>query len=82
MAVERWPKKGKWSEKDRERETAEDFVAMRRQHPAVESAINALEIHGLDRCCDHGLPGFKRYVAWAVVGRNLLKLESIALKQD
>ncbi len=76
------PKKGKWSEKDRERETAEDFVAMRRQHSAVESAINALEIHGLDRCCDHGLDGFKRYVAWAVVGRNLLRLGSIAIELD
>ncbi len=76
------PKKGKWSEKDRERETAEDFVAMRRQHPAVESAINALEVHGLDRCLDHGLHGFNRYVAWAIVGRNLLTLGAIAMEKD
>ncbi len=76
------PKKGKWSEQDRERETADEFVAMRRQHAAVESAINALEVHGLDRCLDHGLHGFKRYVAWAVVGRNLLRLGAIALEKD
>jgi hypothetical protein len=31
----------------------------------VESAINALEAHGLDRCPDHGLAGFQRYVALA-----------------
>jgi IS5 family transposase len=70
------PRKGRWTEKDRERETAPAFVAMRRQHSAVESALNALEVHGLDRCLDHGLDGFKRYVAWAIVGRNLLKLEA------
>jgi len=76
------PKKGKWSEEDRAREGEETFVAMRRQHPAVESAINALEVHGLDRCPDHGLVGLKRYVAWAVVGRNLLKLGVVLLQQE
>jgi hypothetical protein len=76
------PKKGKWSAADRVRESDEQFVAARRQHPAVESAINALEIHGLDRCLDHGLSGFERYVAWAIAGRNLLKLGSILLAQD
>jgi len=40
----------------------------------VESGINALEVHGLDRCLDHGLHGFKRYVALAVVARNIQKL--------
>jgi hypothetical protein len=65
------PKKGKWSVADRERESHPDFVAGRKQHPAIESAINALENHGLDRCRDHGEAGFKRYVALAVVGRNL-----------
>jgi hypothetical protein len=38
------------------------------------SGINALEVHGLDRCLDHGLNGFKRYVALAVVARNIQKL--------
>jgi hypothetical protein len=45
-----------------------------RQHSAVESAINALEVHGLDTCPDHGIDGFERYVALAVVSRNLQKL--------
>jgi hypothetical protein len=30
-----------------------------------------LENHGLDRCLDHGIEGFKRYVALAVVARNI-----------
>jgi hypothetical protein len=65
------PRKGKLSAKDREIEHSEPFVASRRQHAAVESAINALENHGLDRCRDHGLYGFKRYVGLAVLSRNI-----------
>ena len=48
-----------------------EFRAARRQHSAVESSINALENHGLDRCPDHGPDGFKRYVGLAVVARNI-----------
>jgi len=52
-----------------------------RQHPAVESAINALENHGLDRCPDHGIGGFRRYVALAIVGRNIQQLGTILFEQ-
>jgi hypothetical protein len=65
------PKKGRLSNADREREFDEVFVQGRRQHSAVESGIHALENHSLDRCPDHGLNGFLRYVALAVVARNL-----------
>ena len=65
------PKKGRLSEKDKERESADEFVVRKRQHSAIESAINALENHGLDRCPDHDISGFRRYAALAVVGRNL-----------
>ena len=68
------PKKGKLSSRDQAIEQSDDFVTSRRQHAAVESAINALEVHGLDRCLDHGLEGFRRYVAMAVVARNIQKL--------
>ena len=76
------PKKGKWSQADRERESDEDFVKARKQHPAIESAINALEVHGMDRCPDHGIDGFKRYAAWGVLGRNLIKVGSILQKRE
>jgi hypothetical protein len=76
------PKKGKLSEAQRERETAPDFGRLRRQHAAVESAINALEVHGLDRCLDHGLDGFKRYVALAVVARNIQRLGALLRQQE
>lgn len=71
------PKKGKWSKKDREIETEEEFVAARKRHSSVESAINALEVHGLDRCPDHGIEGFKRYIALTIVARNIQKLGAI-----
>ncbi len=68
------PKKGRWSKADRDRETAAAFKTGRRHHSAVESAINALEVHGLDRCRDRGLIKFKQYVSLAIVGRNLQKI--------
>jgi hypothetical protein len=65
------PKKGRLSIKDKKIEQSEEFVEFRRKHSAVESSINALENHGLDRCLDHGLDGFERYVALAVLARNI-----------
>lgn len=71
------PKKGKWSASDEARETSDDFVAARKAHSAVESGINALEVHGLNKCLDQGIDGFKRYVALAVLSRNLQKIGQI-----
>ena len=76
------PKKGKLSQVRRAHEAEPEFVALRRQHSAVESAINALEVHGLDRCLDHGTDGFKRYVALAVVARNIQRLGAILRQQE
>jgi len=71
------PKKGRLSGIDKDRESAAEFVEARQQHSAVESAINALGVHGLDLCRDHGIDGFKRYVALAVVARNIQRLGAI-----
>jgi IS5 family transposase len=76
------PKKGKLSQADKERETDPEFVSLRKQHSAVESAINALEVHGLDKCPDHGIKGFKRYVALAVVARNIQRLGAVLRQQE
>ena len=65
------PKKGRLSAEDQKVEKSEEFVESRRKHSAVESCINALENHGLDRCLDHGTDGFKRYVSLSVLARNL-----------
>lgn len=76
------PKKGKRSQAELEREHSARFRRLRRRHSAVESAINALEVHGLDRCPDHGIDGFKRYVALAVVARNLHRLGAILIAAE
>jgi transposase, IS5 family len=65
------PKKGRLSEADKARESDPEFIRLRRQHSAVESAINALGVQGLDKCPDHGIDGFKRYVSLAIVARNI-----------
>jgi len=76
------PKKGKLSLKDKEIEQSEEFIQARHQHSAVESAINAVENHGLDRCLDHGIKGFKRYVALAVVARNIQTLGNLIQQRE
>jgi transposase, IS5 family len=73
------PRKGKLSQAAQQ---SEAFVKARRAHSAVESAINALEVHGLDRCPDHGIGGFKRYVALAVVARNIHRIGAILWQQE
>jgi hypothetical protein len=71
------PKKGKLSKTDQNREYTADFKQAKKQHSAVESAINALEVHGLDKCLDYGIDGFERYVGLAVLSRNIQKLGTI-----
>jgi hypothetical protein len=75
------PKKGRLSEADKVRESDVEFVQLRRQHSAVESAINALEAHGLDKYPDQGIDGFKRYVALAIVARNIQRLGVVVREQ-
>jgi hypothetical protein len=76
------PRKGRLSEAEQEAQAQPEFMRLRRQHSAVESAINALEVHGLDRCPDHGMVGFERYVALAVVGRNVQRLGALLRAQE
>ncbi len=75
------PRKGKLSEAAKAHEYSDEFRQARKKHSAVESAINALEVHGLDRCPDRGIDGFKRYVALAVVARNIQRMGAILQKQ-
>ena len=63
-------------------ESEAGFIAARRAHSAVESAINELEHRGLDLCPDSGPDGFKRYVALAVVAGNLHTLGSLFFKKE
>jgi hypothetical protein len=76
------PRKGRLSEAAKAIESEPEFARLRRSHSAVESAINALEVHGLDRCPDHGIDGFKRYAALAVVARNIQRLGAVLRGQE
>ena len=76
------PKKGGKSKADREREESEEFVKGRRRHPAVESAINALNHKGLGRVRDHGVRGFARCVALSVLSANVHRLGKLVMKKE
>lgn len=76
------PRKGRLSAQQQQAEAQPEFVRLRHQHSAVESAINALEVHGLDRCLDHGMAGFERYVALAIVARNVQRLGALLRAQE
>lgn len=65
------PKRGKKNAAETERESGKKFVQLRRAHSAVESAIASLEHHGLNRCLDVGLEGYRRYVGYGVLAYNL-----------
>ncbi|MCI0351556.1 MAG: ISNCY family transposase [Acidobacteriales bacterium] len=68
------PKRGKRRAREQEREQARTFRALRRKHNAIESDINCLEHHGLNRCPDKGLAGYQRYLGFGVLAYNLHKL--------
>jgi IS5 family transposase len=76
------PRKGRLSRQAQEIEASEEFRNARRKYSAVESAINALEVHGLDHCRDHGIYGFKRYIALAIVARNIHRIGSILKNRE
>jgi len=76
------PKRGKKNAVETERESAKRFVQLRRAHSGVESAIASLEHHGLNRCLDLGLDGYRRYVGYGVLAYNLHVIGKELLRQQ
>lgn len=76
------PKRRKKNAQEAEEERAPKSQKRRRAHSAVESAINALEHHGLDRCLDFGLDGYERYVGYGVLAYNLHLIGRELQRQD
>jgi len=76
------PKKGRRSQADQARETQKTFRRLRRQHRAIESDMNALEHHGLNRCLDKGWSGFQRYVGFGILADHLHKIGHRLLEHD
>jgi IS5 family transposase len=65
------PKRGKKNHEEQQRESAKAFKKLRNKHSTVESNINMLEHHGLNRCPDKGLQRLKNYVGFSVLAYNL-----------
>jgi len=76
------PKKGKLNREEKQRESTKQFKQLRYAHSAVESNINMLEHHGLNRCADKGLHGYKRYVGLSVLAYNLHILGNCLIGQE
>jgi hypothetical protein len=76
------PKKGKLNKEEKEREGSKQFKQLRYAHSAIESNINMLEHHGLNRCADKGLRGYKRYVGLSVLAYNLHILGNCLIEQE
>lgn len=77
------PKPGSKQAARQESEASLTFREQRRRHPGVESAIGALQAgNGLHRCRDRTELGFERYVALAVLGRNLHVLGKLLIAQE
>jgi hypothetical protein len=76
------PKKGKLNKEEYAREHSQEFIIKRRKHSAIESDINSLEHHGLDRCPDKGKRNFRRYTALGVLSLNLHRLGNYLMVKE
>lgn len=68
------PKRGRHTKDDTKRQSEPGYKLLRKKHSAVESNINMLEHHGLNRCPDKGLRHYKSYVGLSVLAYNLHQL--------
>lgn len=77
------PKKGKRRQVDQQRESAKPFGKIRKWHAGVESKIHALVSgNSMDVCRDKGSTAYARYIAAAVMGRNLQTLGTILIAKE
>ncbi len=75
------PKKGKLSPADRERQSQKSWRKLSNRHSVIESVINSLEHHGLDRCPDKGYVAYARYAGLGILAYNLHRIGNHLLKQ-
>jgi transposase, IS5 family len=76
------PKRGRLNKAEQQREGSREFKKLRRAHSAVESNINMLEHHGLNRCMDKGLHGYKRSVGLSVLAYNLHQIGNALIANE
>jgi IS5 family transposase len=77
------PMRGVKQVAEQNRAATVEFRKARRNHPGIESGIHALQAgNGLDRCRDRHRIGYDRYVALAVLGRNLHVLGDLLIRRE
>jgi len=77
------PKPGSKQAVEQAEQATVKFHQARRRHAGVESAIGALQSgNGLVRCRDGTEVGFARYVALAILGRNLHVLGKLLIARE
>jgi len=77
------PKKGSKQSAEQQATATIIFHKARQRHPGVESTIGSLQSsNGLKRCRDRSELGFERYVASAVLGRNLHTLGKLLIAEE
>ena len=74
------PKPGKKSQAQQSLEQSDAFIEKQKQHSLIEANISQLEHHGLSKCRDKGVEGFKRYVAYGVLAYNLHRMGNLLIQ--
>ena len=76
------PKRGKLTVADQERQSQKRWRKLSNKHSAIESDINSLEHHGLDRCSDKGYAAYARYAGLGILAYNLHRIGNHLLKKQ
>lgn len=74
------PKPGKKSQAQQNLEESDIFIEKQKKHSTIEANISQLEHHGLGKCRDKGMKGFKRYVAYGVLAYNLHRMGNLLMQ--
>ena len=76
------PKKGKLAAADQDRQSQKRWRQLANKHSGIESDINSLEHHGLDRCPDKGYAAYARYAGLGILAYNLHRIGNHLLKEQ
>ncbi len=75
-------KRGKLNKTEKEAQQEKVYKKLKYAHSAIESNINCLEHHGLDKCPDKGEKSFRRYTGLGVLAYNMHKIGNILIAND
>jgi len=75
-------KRGKLSKAEKELQQDKNYKKFKFKHSAIESNINCLEHHGLDKCPDKGQKAFSRYAGLGILAYNLHKIGNTLIAAD